>query len=41
LGALGGFLSGNLTPDAAINIVVPAVLAMTLRNGITTAAKVS
>jgi hypothetical protein len=41
LGALGGFLSGNLTSDAAINIVVPAVLAMTLRNGIATTAKVS
>jgi hypothetical protein len=39
LGALGGFLSGSLTPDAALNVVVPAVLAMTLRHGISTAAK--
>lgn len=41
LGALGGFLSGNLTPDAALNLVVPAVLAMTVRHGVATAAKAS
>ena len=41
LGAFGGFLSGNLTPDAALNLVVPAVLAMTVRNGIATTAKAS
>ena len=41
LGALTGFLSGNLTPDAALNLVVPAVLAMTVRNGIATTAKSS
>ncbi len=39
LGALSGFLSGNLTPDAALNLVVPAILAMTVRNGIATTAK--
>lgn len=39
LGALGGFLTGNLAVDQAINLVVPAVLAMTVRNGIATTAK--
>jgi hypothetical protein len=34
LGALGGFLIGNLSPLDAINLVVPAVLAMTVRNAI-------
>jgi hypothetical protein len=34
LGAAGGFLDGDLTLVAALNIAVPAVLAMTLRNGI-------
>jgi len=39
LGALGGYLTGNLAVDQAINLVVPAVLAMTVRNGIATTAK--
>ena len=39
LGAFGGFLSGDLTPAAAINLVVPAILAMTVRNGIATSSK--
>jgi hypothetical protein len=39
LGAFGGFLSGDLTPVAAINLVVPAILAMTIRNGIASTAK--
>ena len=34
LGALGGYLDGDLTLAAALNIAVPALLAMTLRNGI-------
>jgi hypothetical protein len=37
LGALGGFLTGNLAPDQAINLVVPAILAMTVRHGVSTA----
>ncbi len=36
LGALGGFLDGDLGLVAALNIVVPALLAMTLRHGIAT-----
>ena len=39
LGALGGLLTGNLTPVDAINLVVPAILAMTVRNGIANTAK--
>lgn len=38
LGALGGFLSGDLTPLAAVNLAVPAILAMTVRHGIATSA---
>jgi hypothetical protein len=41
LGALGAYLTGNLAPDQAINLVVPAILAMTVRNGISTTAKAS
>lgn len=41
LGALGGFLTGSLTPVDAVNVVVPAILAMTLRNGIATSRKPS
>jgi hypothetical protein len=33
LGALGGFLTGNLTPDAALNLAIPAILALTVRHG--------
>jgi hypothetical protein len=39
LGALGGFLSGDLAPLAAINLAVPAILAMTVRSGISAAAQ--
>jgi len=38
LGALGGFLTGSLAPDQALNLVVPAILAMTVRHGVSTAA---
>lgn len=38
LGALGGFLTGTLAPEQAISLVVPAVLAMTVRHGVSTAA---
>lgn len=41
LGGLGGFLTGNLAPDQAINLVVPAILAMTVRHGVSTAASAS
>ncbi|HWA31529.1 MAG TPA: hypothetical protein VG867_10530 [Rhizomicrobium sp.] len=41
LGALGGYFTGNLTPEAAVNLVVPAVLAMTVRHGIAKTAKSS
>ena len=34
LGALGGWLDGDLTVAAALNMAVPAILAMTLRHGI-------
>jgi len=37
LGALGGFLTGSMSVDQAVNLVVPAVLAMTVRHGIATA----
>ena len=40
-GALGGYFSGNLAAAQAINLVVPAILAMTVRNGISTAAGAS
>lgn len=41
LGALGGYLTGNLAMDQAVNLVVPAILAMTVRHGISTAASAS
>lgn len=41
LGALGGYLTGSLAPEQAINLAVPAVLAMTVRNGVSKAAKAS
>ena len=41
LGALGGFLTGNLAVDQAINLVVPAILAMPVRHGVSTTAAVS
>lgn len=34
LGALGGYLTGDMTLAAALNLAVPAVLAMTLRHGV-------
>ncbi len=34
LGALGGWLSGDVTPVAALNLAVPAILAMTVRHGV-------
>ncbi|HEY8949999.1 MAG TPA: hypothetical protein VIM56_14030 [Rhizomicrobium sp.] len=37
LGALGGFLTGSLAPDQALNLVVPAILAMTVRHDVSTA----
>lgn len=37
LGALGGWLDGDLTVTAALDIALPALLAMTLRHGIATA----
>ncbi|MEJ0027317.1 MAG: DUF2793 domain-containing protein [Rhizomicrobium sp.] len=36
LGALGGWLTGDLTPAAALNLAVPAILAVTLRHGVAT-----
>ena len=41
LGALGGFLTGNLAADQAINLVVPAILAMTVRHGVSKASSAS
>ena len=38
LGAIGGFLTGTLPVEQAVNLVVPAILAMTVRHGISTAA---
>lgn len=38
LGALGAFLSGNLAPADALNLVIPAILAMTVRHGVATTA---
>jgi hypothetical protein len=37
LGAIGGFLTGTLPVEQAVNLVVPAILAMTVRHGISTA----
>lgn len=34
LGALGGWLDGNLTWMAALQLAIPAILAMTVRNGV-------
>ena len=34
LGAIGGWLAGDMTPVAALNLAVPAVLAMTVRHGV-------
>lgn len=41
LGALGGYLTGNLPVEQALNLVVPAVLAMTVRHGVSKVAKAS
>lgn len=41
LGALGGFLTGNLSPDAALNLAIPAILAMTVRHGVSALASAS
>ena len=38
LGAIGGWLDGDMTLLAALNIAVPALLAMTVRHGVATAA---
>ncbi|HEY4941652.1 MAG TPA: hypothetical protein VII56_09490 [Rhizomicrobium sp.] len=38
LGALGGWLDGDMTLLAALNIALPAILAMTVRHGVATAA---
>ncbi|MEJ1967085.1 MAG: hypothetical protein WDN03_00400 [Rhizomicrobium sp.] len=38
LGALGGWLDGDLTVVTALQIAVPAVLSMTVRHGIGAAA---
>jgi hypothetical protein len=39
LGAVGGFLDGDLTLVAATQLIVPAILAMTVHHGIATTAK--
>jgi len=39
LGALGGWLDGDLTLVAALNLAVPALLSMTVRHGIATAGR--
>jgi len=39
LGAVGGYLDGDLTLVAALNIAVPAMLALTLRHGISNQAQ--
>ncbi len=36
LGAIGGCLDGDMTIVAALNIAIPALLAMTVRHGIAT-----
>ncbi len=36
LGALGGWLDGDMTAVAALNIAIPALLSMTVRHGIAT-----
>jgi hypothetical protein len=38
LGAIGGWLDGDMTLLAALNLAVPAILAMTVRHGVATAA---
>lgn len=38
LGALGGYLDGDLTWMAAAQLAVPALLSMTVRHGMTTTA---
>ncbi|MBI3678467.1 MAG: hypothetical protein HY243_17810 [Proteobacteria bacterium] len=38
LSALGGYLDGDMTITAALQIAVPAILAMTVRHGIATTA---
>lgn len=38
LGAIGGYLDGDLTLAAALQLMVPAILAMTVRHGISTGA---
>ncbi len=38
LGAVGGWLDGDLTLLAALNVAIPALLAMTVRHGIATTA---
>lgn len=37
LGALGGWLDGDLAPVAALNLAIPALLSITVRHGIATA----
>ncbi len=39
LGAVLGVLDGDLTLQAALPVIVPAILAMTVRHGIATSAK--
>jgi hypothetical protein len=39
LGALGGYLDGDLTLVAALNLAVPALLSMTVRHGIAMGAR--
>lgn len=39
LGALGGWLDGDMSLAAALNLAVPAILAMTVRHGVATAAE--
>ena len=39
LGALGGWLDGDLTPLAALNLALPALLSMSVRHGLATAGR--
>ncbi len=39
LGAAGGWLDGDLTLVAALNLALPALLAMTVRHGVATAGR--
>lgn len=39
LGAGGGFLDGDLTAAAAIQLAITAIMGMTIRAGVATAAK--